>query len=192
MTASAQQSSSTTYVVTGEGRASYAHVFTPRLNDLSGKTEYSMAFLIPKTDKATLAKLKAAHDAAVAERWGAKTPASLRSPLRDGDVERPDDPAYAGHYWINVKSDRQPNVVGPDMQPILDPRQFVSGDFCRISVNAYSYAKKGNNGVSFGLNNIQMLRKGEPLTATGRAAESDFDAVANATDFESDDDDVGF
>lgn len=51
----------------------------------------------------------------------------------------------------------------------------MSGDYGRVSMNAYGYDQKGNKGVAFGWNNAQFLEKGEPL---GRArAEDDFDAV---------------
>lgn len=176
--APAQESTS---LVTGVGRGSYVHVFEPRLNELSGAEEYSMAFLIPKTDSQTLAGLKAAIEAAANAKWpDGKRPPNLRSPLRDGDTEKSDDPAYAGHYWINLKGRDKPGIVDAAVQPVLDSREFVSGDFCRVSVNAYGYDKKGNRGVAFGLRNIQVTAKGDPLSG-GSRAEDDFSVVEQAS-----------
>lgn len=60
--------------------------------------------LIPKEDKATIKKIKAAIDAAVQDgissKWGGKKPANLKQPLRDGDAERADEaPEYEGMYF---------------------------------------------------------------------------------------------
>ena len=30
--------------------------------------------------------------------------AAIKNPLRDGDLERPDDPAYAGAYFVNANN----------------------------------------------------------------------------------------
>lgn len=175
-----------TQVITGVGRASYAHVFEPKVG-LSGKSEWSLSFLIPKDDEKTLGALRKAAKAAMEDKWPdpKRRPSNLRNPIRDGDEDRPDDAAYAGHYFINVSSKKYaPGIVDRNMEPVTDPRAFCSGDYCRVSVNAYGYDVNGNRGVSFGLNNIQVIRKGEPLTGSSRP-ESDFDI------FEADDDDLG-
>jgi hypothetical protein len=172
----------TTQIVTGEGRASYLYVFEPKLNELNGKTEYSLSFLIPKSDAQTIGMVRAAANAAIETKWpdAARRPSNLRNPLRDGDIDRPGDAAYEGHYFLNVKSKDQPNIVDANVRPILDARQFVSGDYCRISANAFAYDQKGNRGVSFGLVNIQKTRDGEPLTSMNRKAEADFGVFGNA------------
>lgn len=177
-----------TSVITGVGRGSYVKVFEAELNELNGQMEHSLSFLIPKTDTTTISNLKAAAKAALEAKWpdASKRPPNLKNPLRDGDAEKADDPAYVGHFWINVKSKNKPGVVNNNLQPVIDPRDFISGDYCRISVNAFAYDKKGNRGVAFGLNNVQVVRKGEPL-AGGRRAEDDFSAFKDtAADPESD------
>ena len=106
-----------TKVVTGEVRFSYVHVFQPREDD-DGQARYSMCILIPKTDKATLDKIRRAVEAAkqlgVQTKWGGKLPANLKMPLRDGDAERPDDEAFKGHFFINCNSRTKPGVVEPN------------------------------------------------------------------------------
>ena len=44
-------------------------------------------------------------------KWGGKIPANLKLPLRDGDIDRPDDEAYAGCYFFNANSRQAPQVV---------------------------------------------------------------------------------
>lgn len=173
-----------TTVITGVGRGSYVSVFEPRLNELSGKEEFSMSFLIPKSDTKTISALNAAAKAAADARWpDPKKRPPLRNPLRDGDTDptKAGDPAYAGHFWINVKTKNRPGVVNSDLQAVIDPRDFVSGDYCRISVNAYAYDQKGNRGVSFGLNNVQVVRKGEPLSGSSSRAEDEFSVFKDTT-----------
>lgn len=169
-------------VVTGKVRGSYVNVFRPRMNDMNGKDEYSMAILIPKTDSATVGKIKAAIEEAKKDKFASKTPSNFRSPLRDGDEERPDDEAYAGHYFMNLKSQNRPGIVDKERQEVIDSDAFISGDYCRVSMNAYAYDVNGNRGVSFGLGNVQVLEKGDPLTSRARA-EDDFDDWGDDEDF---------
>ena len=56
-----------TRVTTGEVRTSYFSALQARKNELSGKDEYSTQILIPKTDTATIAAMKAAAKEALAD-----------------------------------------------------------------------------------------------------------------------------
>lgn len=91
---------STTKVITGKVRFSYVNIFKSRAFQAGQDAKYSVCLLIPKEDKATIKKIKAAIDAAVQDgigsKWGGKKPANLKLPLRDGDAERADEaPEYA-------------------------------------------------------------------------------------------------
>lgn len=171
-------------VVTGKVRGSYVNVFRPRMNGMSGKDEYSMMILIPKSDETTVGKIKAAIKHVMAEKWSGKTPSNFRSPLRDGDEEHGVEP-YTGHYFMNLKSTDKPGIIDKDRQELIDSDAFISGDYCRVSMGAYAYDVSGNRGVSFGLGNIQVLAKGEPLSGRARAAD-EFDS------WDDEDDDIGF
>lgn len=166
-------------VVTGECRMDYLNWAKPRLNEQSGKEQYSACLLVPKSDKDTVQYINQAVHAAVAAKWGSNPPSGLRHPLRDGDQERADKEAYQDMYFINVKSNFQPDTVGPDLQPLMNESDFRSGDFGRASLNAYGYDKNGNRGVAFGLNGLQKTRDGEPLGG-GSRAKDDFEAVAGS------------
>jgi hypothetical protein len=166
-------------VITGRARASYVNVFRPRKNDLSGKEEYSMMVIVPKSDKKTVSALKDAAQGAADERWGGKPPKGIRMPLRDADREADDagEPVQAhlkGCYFMNVKSNDKPGLVDKNRMEVIDANEFQSGDYCRVSLNAFAYDVNGNRGVSFGLQNIQVLDKGEPLGSKARA-EDEFD-----------------
>jgi len=46
-------------------------------------------------------------------------------------------------------------------------------------LNAYAYSQAGNNGVSFGLNNVMLVAKGESLGGAKPSAASDFGLSAS-------------
>ena len=115
-------------------------------------------------------------------KWGGKVPANLKLPLRDGDIDRPEDEAYADSYFFNANSRQAPQVVDQNVQPILDQSEVYSGCYGRISVNFYGFNNNGNRGIAAGLGNIQKLRDGESLGGRSNA-EEDFDAVGDEEDF---------
>jgi hypothetical protein len=175
----------TTRVTTGEVRTSYFSALSARKNELNGKDEFSTQILIPKTDTATLAALKAAAKEALAAKFGDKIPKNVRNPLRDGDTETKTDGSplgreYAGHYFCNVKSTSKPGAIDTHGNDLIGNDDIVSGDYIRVSLNAYAYSQAGNNGVSFGLNNILLVRKGEPLGGAKPTAASDFGITRGA------------
>lgn len=154
-----------TKVVTGKNtRFSYLIVNEPKAIN-GGTPKYSVSLIIPKSDTVTVPPLKA-----------------IKTPLRDGDDERPDDEAYAGCYFINANSATKPGVVDAACQPILDTSELYSGIYGRASINFYAFNTNGNKGIACGLNNLQKLRDGEPLGGKSRA-EDDF------ADMDDDDDD---
>lgn len=170
-----------TKIITGKVRFSYANVFTPKAPAEGAEAKYSVTLLIPKSDKTTLAKVKAACEAArlgSAEKFGNKVPKSLKLPYHDGDGEKPNGGEYGpeckGHYVINTTSKQKPGVVDRDREPILDSTDFYSGCYGRASVNFYAYNVNGNKGIAAGLNHVQKLADGDPLGGRSRA-EDDFD-----------------
>ena len=102
---------------------------------------------------------------------GWEDPANLKLPLRDGDIDRPDDEAYANSYFFNANSRQAPQVVDSHVQPILDQNEVYSGCYGKISVTFYGYNSNGNRGIAAGLGNIQKLRDGESLGGRTTAAE---------------------
>ncbi len=154
-------------------RLSYAHVFTPASVNGSDP-KYSVSAIIDKKDTKTVHAIKAAIEQAkkdAVSKWGGKIPANLHTPLRDGDIDRPDDAAYAGCYFLNANSRQAPEVVDARVQPILDPNEVYSGCYGKISVTFYGYNSNGNRGIAAGLGNVQKLRDGESLGGRSSAAD---------------------
>jgi len=168
-------------VITGpDTRWSYANVWEAKSIN-GGTPKFSVSLIIPKTDKKTIAKIEAAIDAAYQEGQsklkgnGKSVPslASLKTPLRDGDQERPDDPAYENAYFVNANSATPPGVVDADRQEIIDRSEVYSGVYGRASINFYAFNSNGNKGIACGLNNLQKIRDGESLGGKA-SAEDDF------------------
>lgn len=158
-------------------RFSYAHVFEPVAANEGEKPKYSVSILIDKDDKALIKQINDAVEAAAQQgkdsKFGGKVPKNLKLPLRDGDEEREDDPAYENKYFLNASSFRKVGILDETGQDIIDPDDFYSGCYGRFSVNFYPFNVSGNKGVACGLNNLQKLEDGERLSG-GSSAASDF------------------
>ena len=81
-------------------RISFANIWEPK--SINGSDEkYSGSLIISKEDKQTL---RAIHEAVQTAKengkgkWNGKIPANLKLPLRDGDIDRPDDEAYLSQH----------------------------------------------------------------------------------------------
>lgn len=184
----------TTRVVTGKCRFVYCSVMSARKNEMNGKDEFSTQVLVPKSDTETVAALKAAAKEALTAKFGDKIPKNVRNPLRDGDTETKSDGTplgkeYAGCYFFNTKSTNKPGAVDANGQDLLGSNDIVSGDFGRVSLNAYAYDQAGNKGVSFGLNNIMLVAKGEPLGGARPSAAADFGVSKSAAHVAAESDD---
>ena len=168
-------------IVTGVCRLSYANIWQAKSIN-GGSPKFSTSVLIPKSDTKTIAKVKAAIQAAYEEGEGklkgnsksVPSLASLKTPLRDGDTERPDDEAYAGHWFLNANSNTAPGVVDASREPIYDTSEIYSGVYARVSLSFYAFNSNGNRGIACGLQNIQKVRDGESLGGKAKA-EDDFD-----------------
>jgi hypothetical protein len=173
-----------TKVMTGKStRLSFCHIWEPQ--SINGSDpKYSVSLIIPKNDTKTIEAIKTAIKTAYDEGAGklkgnsksVPALASLKTPLRDGDTDRPDDPAYAGCYFLNANSRTKPQIVDQQVQPILDQSEVYSGCYARATVTFYAYNANGNRGIACGLGNIQKVRDGDRLGG-GSTASEDFTAI---------------
>ena len=181
-----------TKIITGVCRLSYANIWQAKSIN-GGTPKYSTSILIPKSDTKTVTKVKAAIQAAYEEgesklKGNSRSMpplATLKSPLRDGDTERPDDEAYAGHWFLNANSNTAPGVVDVNREPIYDTSEIYSGVYARASLTFYAFNSNGNRGIACGLQNIQKVHDGESLGSRAKA-EDDFDDDFSANDNDGD------
>lgn len=171
-----------TKVVTGKVRLSYANIFEPKSINGS-EPKYSVSLIIPKEDTQMVETIKQAIENAKERdkgKWNGKIPANLKTPLRDGDEERPDDEVYANSYFVNANSTKAPAVVSTEKDRStgkaiqLGEDEVYSGCYARVSINFYGFNASGNKGIACGLGNIQKVADGERLGG-GSTAEEDFE-----------------
>lgn len=169
-----------TKVITGpRTRWSYANVWDPqehqrRHAQVQRQPDY------PEIRQKDRGAIKAADQAAYEEgesklKGNGKTVPALsviKTPLRDGDAERPDDPVYADAYFINANSATAPGIVDADLNPILERSEVYSGVYGRASINLYAFNSNGNRGSLPAEQPAEDL-DGEPLGGKSRA-EDDF------------------
>lgn len=173
------------------GIASYANLLEPRA-DQTGKMKFSVSVLIAKARSKELDQLRAVALEVATAKWGVKGKAYLENQkyplIKDGDLKKDDegkvDPVYKGMLVISTRTDRKPGVIDAAKQPVFTDEDIYSGCLIRVSGNVFAYEVSGNKGVSFGLNNVQVLRKGTRLDGR-KAAEDEFtewvDPEAGAT-----------
>lgn len=156
-------------------RLAFARLFEPKLNQSKTAEEYSACLIMDPDEPSTQALIDAVEQIAT-DKWGTKAPAmlergKLRHPIHEGDTDMEDDPAFEGKLYVNAKSRRQPQIVDRKVQPIIDQDEIFSGCYCNVSISVYAYDVPENKGVGIGLNNIQLVRKGERLSGAPNAEE---------------------
>lgn len=179
-------------VITGIVRFSYLFALYPRTTGDDNQTpRYSVSLVIPKDDEKTMNAIYAAINAAYIDgetklKGKMKTVPpleTLKTPVRDGDTERPDDPVYSGCYFVNATNVLKPGIVDKYCKPITDENEIYSGMYGRASIVFYAFNKSGNRGIACSLNNLQKVRDGERLSGIA-SAESDFSAFAESPEFD--------
>ena len=169
-------------VITGPTtRWSYVNAWEPKAIGEGAVAKYSVSLIVSKDDVATIAKINAAIEAAYKEgenklRGNGRTVpplSSIKTPLRMGSTDRPDDSAYANSYFLTANSTTAPGIVDAACNPILERSEVYSGVYGRASITFYAYASNGAKGIACGLNNLQKIKDGEPLGSRA-SAESDF------------------
>lgn len=173
-----------TKVVTGKCRFSYAYLFEPQEPiDSKGEPKYNVTLLIPKTDTATMSKIKEAIVGArenFCEKNGANAlPPKPVSPFNDGDGVKPNGEAFGpeckGCYVLRVKSSTKPVIVDAFRNEITNPAEVYSGCYGRASIKFVGYNKAGQKGITAVLLSIQKLCDGEPFGTVGSADDFDDD-----------------
>lgn len=169
-----------TKFLTPLARLSFPRIFKPEPND-QNVLKFSATFLFEKG--ADLKKAKIAVANAIKNKWGDNPPKNLKLPFRDqGDKEL--EGYEAGAVFISATSEKRPGVVDQNVEAIIDESEIYAGCYVYASLNAFTYGGKGTKydpGVSFGLNNIQKVKDGEPLGGRTRP-EDDFEPINSSDD----------
>ncbi|MBP8641173.1 MAG: DUF2815 family protein [Oscillospiraceae bacterium] len=130
-------------VVTGPNtRWSYVNAWEAKSIN-GGTPKFSVSLIIPKSDTKTVAKVKAAIEAAYTDGEaklkgnGKSAPplVALKTPLRDGDTERPDDLAYPDAF-ADVDFEKKADEIFTEMlgQPYMQVLKDNGNGFGTVTI----------------------------------------------------------
>lgn len=167
-------------------RVSFPQLFEAKAMPGSEKKKYGVQCLFTvadiqknPTEKKLWDAMKAAAQAVATEKWPKQIPVNVQSPFRKGEEKEQFQGYGAGVIFISATTMTRPGIVGPDMTKLINPEDFYAGCYARATVNPYAWSYMGKNGVSFGLQNIQKVREGEPF-GNRTNAEDDFSAAEDS------------
>lgn len=157
-------------ITTGKVRFNYVVLKVPKAVAEGQEPRYSLRILIPKTEEEMILRLQemireARKSACEKERWQGALPSEFKSPLRDGDLEHPEDLDYKGHYFINASTKHKPLVLDEHKRELTDYEMLYSGCYGRVVVNFYPYETEHGKGIGCGLLGVQKLEDGERIGA---------------------------
>lgn len=183
-------------------RLSYPHLIEPQEQE-NGKPKYNMAMIFDAdTD---LTAVKTAITNAMRVKYGANKedwPEGWRRPIRDADKEakktkKPVGPEYKGKLFIGASAqlDRPPELYDADKTEIdrdspLAAKKFYAGCYCKAVIQAFAYEHMGKIGVSFGIEHVQWVGKGEKIggkTDASKYLEDESEDEDSDSDDDSDD-----
>lgn len=165
-------------VFTPAGRMVWPHLFEKWAGkDGDGEPKFGCMLLFPKD--VDLTELKKLMNEAAHAKFGDKAKdMTLRNPIRKtSDLDKLAEYADEFPTCIGPRSSDRPGIVGPNAKRVDEPEQVYGGRWARFSVDAYGYDTKGNKGVTFGLQNVQLLDHDEPMGGGRVAAEKEFEPV---------------
>jgi Protein of unknown function (DUF2815) len=172
----------------------------PRKDD-AGRETYQLSMLYPPgTDQAPF---RAALREAMVVKFGPdpkQWPRIKQTPdlvIKDFDeYNRNAKTPLSGDWkgWLLIRANstasptiKPPNVVGPirgsdgKFPVITDLREIYGGRWARATIDAYHFdIKNKNNGVTFGLSNVQLLKPDKRFAGDRPDAEQDFEDASEA------------
>lgn len=162
--------------ITPRFRVSFPSVFVAESYE-GDPPRFAITMLFDKKEDLNQMK-KACFNAAI-EEFGSRNnfPKKLKLPFRNGD-EKSDTEGYENVIFTTAscKASKPPGIVDGNRRPIINEAELYAGCYARAELIAFYYDKKGNEGISWSLCNVQKMGEGEPLS--GRlAAEDVFDNV---------------
>ena len=171
-------------VITAAGRLCYPNLFEavlPQGETDEKKKRFQTSMVFPKS--ADLGLLNEAVEAAAVAEWGPdyKKKYKVRKPFLKTE-EHPKIGVDAEEFpvLIRTNSPTRSQIIRGDKSPVTEreAEDVYAGRWARLSLRCYAYDHKtGGKGISFGLQNVQLLDHDEPLTQMRPPAEDEFEAV---------------
>lgn len=171
--------------ITPAGRMVYPALFKaslPRGETDQDKARFQVTLLLPKDSN--LDVLKKAVEEVIDENVSAKAKATTK--VKKPWLKTEDQPRFAEYadefpYMIRMNAKMRPDVVSPSGQPVREEQEadeVYSGRWARVSVRPFFYDHPtGGKGVSFGLQNVQLLDHDEPIAGGRVKGTAEFEGV---------------
>lgn len=177
--------SATGNIVTPQGLLCYPNLFEavlPKGETDPKKKRFQTSMVFPKN--ADLSLLKDAVEEAASGAFGPdyKKKHKVRKPFLRTE-EHPKIGVDPEEYPVLIRSNSpsRPQIIRGDKSPVVESESedVYGGRHARLSLRCYTYDHPtGGKGVSFGLQNVQLLDHDEPLSLMARpAAESEFEPI---------------
>ena len=162
-------------------RVAYVRINKPASFRDGATEKYSLTCIIDKEDQDTVDAIRnaifEAERIGIDKKWDGSRPDNIKSPLRDGDTDRPDDETYKGKYFLSASTITKPLVVDQQVRLVSDPRTVYSGCYCNVILEFYPFRSPEVDGVAAELGNIQFVKAGDPLGYQNRL-NSEFEVIA--------------
>lgn len=158
---------------------SFPHLFQPQAFE-GQEAKFKCSLIFDETAQQT--KEWKAMQKAVADLMAEKFPklkaSQLRLPFRDAGEKADQYDGYdEGKIFLNVTSKKKPGIVDARNQDVLVPDDVFPGQLVRAQLQPYAYDQAGNKGISFGLINLQIVKKDAPRIDGRVAASKAFDVI---------------
>lgn len=188
-------------IVTPKCRIGFPQLLVAKTPPGSDKAKYSVTLLIPDDADISLLK-KEAYDVAV-EKFSKDTVDKLTKSgrfkwpfLKAADCEGTKGKHFPDEVddWtvLRVSSVQRPQIVDARGHVVDEEAEIYSGRWARASVRPFAYDTNGNRGVSFGLQNMQLLDHADPFAGGRVQATSEFAPVETGAGGLLEDDEIPF
>ncbi len=164
--------------ITVTGRFTGGALFSPKQTGENGKQQYTLNLVL---DDGEETKIEEAVKAAIAEKWGGKTPSNMNN----WAVRKGDDPEFAssyGKFFINAKANtvsskgvpmKRPGTFirrGGKIEPIEAEEEIIyPGCYVAAEISVYAFdgdkAKNIKPGVTISFSKVLYRKNGERLSS---------------------------
>ena len=163
-------------------RCNFPRVHAPEVNQLSGKSEYSIVVMIPENDPQVQVLKDAMRELWTGKFGPEKGPKKLKAALDSKNTRFLHYDDENGYYKLNLKrkeADGAPRVLDRNKAP-LDASSGKPYGGCYINVQFHMWVyDKQSTGTSATLLGVQFAADGEPFGGSVQPSDKDFDDLSN-------------
>jgi len=173
-------------VITPNCVLSFPALFTPKPRSEGGEPVFSCSLIFDMAAQQT-PEYKAMQAAVVTtahQKWGGATKMEkLVLPFKDAGEKSDKYAGYdEGFTYVNVWSQKKPGIVDARLQDVLSPDEVYAGQVVKVQLAPFPWENTGRRGISFGLQNVQVVKKNAPRIDGRVAANKAFEAVVDETE----------